>query len=141
LDRRARDVAHKERTLRLGDETNNANAWLYAHLSLHIVLEADGRFLDASKTYRDKLAFGQAITQGGMGTDVQIGSVIQTQAVGGLRNLRDRFPCGRTIQRHWASAARRKSRPSRACSAHSRAADCRCGTGALPQSSIRTPRR
>src|SRR5207245_2816105 len=42
LDRRARDIAHKERTLRLGDETNNSHAWLHAHLSLHIVREAQG---------------------------------------------------------------------------------------------------
>ena len=40
LDRRARDIAYKERTLRLGDETNNSHAWLHAHLSLHIVREA-----------------------------------------------------------------------------------------------------
>ena len=59
-----------------------------------IVLEADCRFLDASKSYRDKLALGQAITQGAMGNDLQIGSVFQTQAVAGLRRLRDRLPIG-----------------------------------------------
>ena len=57
-----------------------------------MVLEADGRFLEASKTYRDQLALGQAITQGGMGNDMLMGSVFQTQGIAGLRRLRDRLP-------------------------------------------------
>jgi hypothetical protein len=57
-----------------------------------IVFEVDGRFLDSSKTYREKIALGQAIAQGGMGEDMLLGSVFQIQAIGGLRELCDRLP-------------------------------------------------
>jgi hypothetical protein len=57
-----------------------------------LVAQADGRIADASKAYHDELALGQAVTQGGMGVDHSIGSVIQWQAIVGLRKLRDRLP-------------------------------------------------
>ncbi len=56
------------------------------------VAEADGRIVDASKAYRDELALGQAVTQGGMGNDQQVGCVMQWMAIIGLRKLRDRLP-------------------------------------------------
>jgi hypothetical protein len=56
------------------------------------VAEADGRVVDASKAYRDKLALGLAMTQGGMGFDMATGCNLQWQAVIGLRKLRDRLP-------------------------------------------------
>jgi hypothetical protein len=57
-----------------------------------LIAEADGRIVDASKGYRDDLALGQAVTQGGMGIDQQGGCVMQWQAIVGLRKLRDRLP-------------------------------------------------
>jgi hypothetical protein len=38
-----------------------------------MLFEADGRFVEASRSWRDKLALGQAVTQGGMGSDVDLG--------------------------------------------------------------------
>ena len=57
-----------------------------------IVAEGEGRIVEASRAYRDELALGQAVTQGGVGVDQSIGAVLQWQAVVGLRKLRDRLP-------------------------------------------------
>ena len=57
-----------------------------------MVADADGRVADASKSFRDKLALGLAMTQGGLPFDMASGCNIQWQAVIGLRKLRDRLP-------------------------------------------------
>jgi hypothetical protein len=56
------------------------------------LLEADQRFVEASRSYRDILALGQAISQGGMALDAQLGQMFQEQAVGCLRALHNRLP-------------------------------------------------
>lgn len=57
-----------------------------------IVAEADGRIADAARAWLDEMALGQAVTQGGMGTDQAVGMAIQTPAIIGLRKIRDRLP-------------------------------------------------
>jgi hypothetical protein len=56
------------------------------------VAEADGRIVEASKSYREMLTFGQAVTRGGTGIDGMVGFAVQSQAIWGLRQLCDRIP-------------------------------------------------
>ncbi len=57
-----------------------------------IVLEADGKPVEAARIYRDVLEVGQAMTQGGMGIDVSTMCAIQGQGIARLRTLRDKLP-------------------------------------------------
>jgi hypothetical protein len=54
-----------------------------------LVAEADGRFADALRSYRDILGVGQVITQGGMLSEARLGWFVQKLAIGRLRKLRD----------------------------------------------------
>ncbi len=74
------------------------------------VFEADGRLVDASRNCRELLELGQAATQGGMGNDMALGSVLQGQALDRLRSLRDRLPADecRAILRDLESLDRRR---------------------------------
>jgi hypothetical protein len=67
----------------------SVSALLHAEAML---FQADGRFLEASRSWRDKLALGQVVTQGGLGNDVDLGSIILMQATGGLRSLLGHLP-------------------------------------------------
>jgi hypothetical protein len=57
-----------------------------------MVYEADGRFVEAARSYRDVLELGQALTQGGLGNDVTVGYVIQGQAIARLRAIANQLP-------------------------------------------------
>jgi hypothetical protein len=57
-----------------------------------MVREADGQTVEAVRSYRDVLALGQAMTQGGMAVDLLAMCAIQGQGIARLRTLRDKLP-------------------------------------------------
>ncbi len=75
-----------------------------------MVFEARGQFVDASRTCRDLLALGQAMTQGGMSQDAALGWMFQNQAIERIRKLRDRLPAEecRAILRDFEGLDRRR---------------------------------
>ncbi len=99
--------------VKLMEEAGQVRAVSRLFLAQSRVFEADGRLVDASKSCRESLALGQAIMQGGMIINVQMGSVIQELALRNLNPIRDRLPIDecRAILRDLEALDRRRVTP------------------------------
>ena len=63
-----------------------------------IVRQADGQTVEAVRSYRDVLALGQAMAQGGVLLDLSGMVAVQTSAINRLRALHDKLPSGAIIE-------------------------------------------